>query len=500
MSSTESATGTAAVAAGGPAGWTPRRVLSAAVMILIIEAGTLGYTLVSTALPQITAHYQTTQGGWLITAYLLAGAVCCPLVGKLADIHGKRRLLVACLAVGFVGAVVSALAPTFGVLIIGRVLQGVVIATLFLGYSLMRDVYPTRILALATAVSMTGVGVFSVGTPFLVGWILDTFTFRGVFAFDALWIIVLMPLLVLSTPETAVRNRSRVDLAGAASLGIGLALVLVAVSFGSTWGWASFATIGCLVVGLALLGGFVARSLSFPEPIVDLRIFASRGILLAAVTASAAYSAGVLMNVMLALISQTPREYGGDYGLGLSAFTYAFLFAPLALTMVIFGVIAGKLINRVGAAAIMSVGLVTSVVAALVLAYAHDTFGQLLVVGILVGIAQGLSFASVPALVIAGAPRDEQASIAAMTQVSYSGMSAVFPVVLFVILAGYITQATPAGVIYQSAAFTAGSIFTAVMVAVALLLALTVLRVRRDQGMIHEEELAALTPSLESTR
>jgi F0F1-type ATP synthase assembly protein I len=117
-----------------------------------------------------------------------------------------------------------------------------------------------------------------------------------------------------------------------------------------------------------------------------------------------------------------------------------------------------------------------------------------------VGSAQGLSFASVPALVIAGAPRDEQASIAAMTQVSYSGMSAVFPVVLFVILAGYVTQATPAGVIYQSAAFTAGSIFTAVMVAVALLLALTVLRVRRDQGMIHEEELAALTPSLESTR
>jgi MFS family permease len=484
---------------GTDGGWTPRLAFSAIVMILIIEGTTLGYTLVATALPQITQHYQTTQGGWLITAYVLAGAVCSPLVGKLADIHGKRRILLGCLAVSLVGAVVSAIAPVFWVLIIGRALQGLVITTLFLSYSLMRDVYPSRILPLATAVSMTGVGLFTIGTPFLIGAVLDSFGFRGLFAFDALWLVLLLPLLWISTPESAVRNRSRVDWGGAAALGIGLGVILVGVSFGSKWGWASFTTIGSFVVGLVLLAVFVLRSLRFPEPIVDLRIFTSRGILLAAVTAGAAYSCSGMFAAMSALVAQTPREYGGDYGLGLTAFQFGYLTAPLAVAMVLCGFLAGKLINRVGAASIMIAGLIGSVASGVVLAYAHDTFGQVMIAALLNGAAQGLSYAAIPALVIAGSPRDEQGSIAGMVQVSYSGIAAIFPVVLFVILGGYVTQASASGVLYQSAAFTAGGLFSAAVAAVAVLLGLTVLRVRREQGMIREEQVRAEMTRQEAT-
>jgi len=476
-------------------GWTLQRALSTFAMVMIIEATALGFTIVSIALPQITQHFQTAQGGWLITGFVLAGAVLCPLVGKLADVYGKRRLMVVCLLVGFVGAVLATVAPTFGILILARLLQGAVLPTMFLSYSLMRDVFPVRILPLATAISMTGMGVFSVIMPFVVGRLLDGLGFRALFAFDIVWIAVLTPVLILTTPESSVRNRTKIDFLGGGLLGIGLGVLLLGVSMGSTWGWGSPATLGSIAAGVAMLVAFVLRALNYSAPIVDLRLFASRAVLLAAVTAAATYSMTGVYSSMAAIIAQTPREVGGDYGLGLSAFQFGLLAAPQALLMVLGGVVVGKLINRIGAANLMYLGLSLLIVAGLLIGFNHGSWPALMTAGMVMGLGTGLSYGAVPALVISATTAKNQASIASMVQVTYSSFSSITPVVLFMILGSYVTFASDGFVVYSSAAFETGGLYMVGVLVVLLLLGATVLRRHREDTMLREP----VAPAAEQT-
>ena len=467
MNSSAPATGT---------GWSPKIVVSTIVMVLILEAMALGYTIVTTALPAITTEFRTTQGGWLLTAYILAGAVASPLCGKLADIHGKRKVMLWVLGVGLVGAVLSTWSPTFGVLLIGRALQGTIIATLFLTYSLMRDVYPAKVLPMAASISTTGIGLFSIGMPFLVGILLDTWGWRALFAFDVAWMVVLFPLLMLTTPESPVRVRSKVDYLGGLLLGLGLALVLAAVSLLRTVG--SLALV-MLVVGVLLLAAFVRVSMRRKEPLVDLRVFGRKPVLLAAVCAAAAYSASGVFASVSPLISMTPRAAGGDYGLGLTAFGYAAVSGPQAVLTVLGGVVLGLAIARVGGRRLMVLGLALMGLGGLAAAFWHDSVLQLGAAALLVGLGTGLAYGSIPNLVVAATPVEKQGSIAGMVQVFQSGFASSAPVILFAILAAH-ARPTPDGssFVYSAAAMTQGLWFMVGICVVGVLLASTVLRSR----------------------
>jgi MFS family permease len=262
----------------GEGGWTPRLVFSFLTMAAIVELVTINFSMIGTALPVIAAHFQTTQGAWLISAFLLAGAVLCPLFGKLADLYGKRRLLIIALAGGAIGAVLSAVAPTYGALIAGRVLQGMLLPSIFLTYSLMRDVYPPRILAMAASVSIAGVGLVYIPSPFLTGWLIDTWGFRSVFAFYIICSLALLVAVLITTDESPVRAASRLDILGALLLGGGLAGVLVGVSVGPAWGWATVETLAFLVVGCVLLAAWWLHALRTRDPLIDLRIFRRRAV------------------------------------------------------------------------------------------------------------------------------------------------------------------------------------------------------------------------------
>jgi MFS family permease len=158
-------------------GWTPRWVLSMFALVMVFEAVQIGYSMISVALPSIVTHFHTDQGGWLLTSYLLSGAVASVLLGKCADLYGKRRVLMLTLLTSSVGAILCAIAPTFEIMIVGRVLQGVIVACLALSYSLIRDVFPRRLAPFVVSVSFTGMGLLSIVNPVLVGWLLTSYGF-----------------------------------------------------------------------------------------------------------------------------------------------------------------------------------------------------------------------------------------------------------------------------------------------------------------------------------
>ena len=96
------------------------------------------------ALGPLREHYGATESelGWVMVAFLLANAVATPLAGRLGDVFGRRRVLLICLATFAVGCVVSALAPTMGVIIVGRVIQGAGASIVPLCLGIMREVLP----------------------------------------------------------------------------------------------------------------------------------------------------------------------------------------------------------------------------------------------------------------------------------------------------------------------------------------------------------------------
>lgn len=175
--------------------WTPRLIFSLASIVLLLEMLAVSYMMISIALPQIVTHYGTTQGAWLLTSFLLVGAITCPLIGKLADTHGKRKLLLTAVGLSALGSLISAIAPTYAVLIAGRALTGLLVPCLFLSYSLIRDVFPARTVALAVSIATSGMGLIAIPAPFFTGWLIDNFGFRSIFWFFVAGLVILSVLI-----------------------------------------------------------------------------------------------------------------------------------------------------------------------------------------------------------------------------------------------------------------------------------------------------------------
>jgi len=468
----------------GGQGWTPRLVWSTVFLAMVLEALALGASMVAIGLPSILKEFPTTQGGWLTTVYFLAGAVCAPLLGTAADLYGKRRVLLLTMLVSGAGAVVCALAPSFAVMVVGRTLQGPILATLSLIPSLIRDVYPPRQAAFAASITITGMGALSLFSPLLIGWLIEAVGFRGMFWFDAVWTFALCAAIRLTTPESTLRRTARPDVVGATLLAAGVLGVLLYVSWGNSWGWGAGTGVTLLVAGLVLLALFFWRARRTPEPIVNLSLFRRKQLLYVSVAGATAYAVSASVFQIIPMMAMTPRVAGQTYGLGLTTLGYASLETPKALATVACGLLVGFLAARGrNPRLFMTLGLGAWAIGTTLLAFRNDTFGELVVCALIVGVGGGLTTASVPGLVMRATPVGDQGSTAGTVQLTQTGFSAVLPVVMFAVLAPYATLMPGGGVVYAEEGFREWLLISTALAVGVLLIVVTLLRERRDEAV-----------------
>lgn len=319
----------------------PRRVLIA--LGVTIGSFTTLQSLLVPVLPLMQKDLGTTTSGitWALTAWLIAAAVSTPLLGRVGDIVGKRRVLLLSIGAVALGSVLAALAPNLGVLILARVIQGLGGAIFPLSYGLVRDTLPHARVAggigVLSALMAVGSGIGTVlAGPLstLVGW-------RGLFIIPLAGAVVGAVLVVTGVPDRGVRASGRVNVPAALLLSGWLVALLLPLSSGAAWGWASPLTIGLFVLAAVLLAGWILVELRSVEPLVDMRMMRLPGVWntnLAAILLGAAMF-GVW--AYFARFVQEPVSTG--YGLGLDITGAGLVMLPMLVLMGIAGFFTGRL-------------------------------------------------------------------------------------------------------------------------------------------------------------
>ncbi|MFF1416280.1 MFS transporter [Streptomyces sp. NPDC058280] len=359
-------------------------------------------------LPQIL-HTTSSNATWVITTTLLVAAVCVPVVGRLGDLIGKRRMLLACSVPLIAGSVVCALSSSVVPMIIGRGLQGMGMGMVPLGIALLRDVVPAQKLSSSIALVSASMGIGGgLGLP-IAAAVAQYANWRVLFwgsAVLATMIAVLIWFLIPSVPASA--KGQRFDAPGALGLGAGLVCLLLAVSKGADWGWGSGTTLGLFTAAVVLLAGWGAWELRTADPLVDLRTTARPRVLLTNVASIFVGFAMYASMLVMPQLLQFPEATG--YGLGQSILASGLWMAPGGVMMMIVSPFGGKLTNAYGPKfTLLSGVLVIAAGYGLSLALMGSAWGIMLAI-MVINSGVGLAYGSMPALIMSSVPLSETAA------------------------------------------------------------------------------------------
>jgi MFS family permease len=388
----------------------PRPFLVIGVLASCGLAVSLMQTLVVPLLPQFPQLLSASPAtvAWLVTATLVSAAVCAPVMGRLGDMYGKRRILLAGLAIVTVGSVLGAVAPGIGVLIAARALQGIAMGVIALGISVMRDVLPPDRVGSGIALMSSSLGIGgAIGLP-ITGLVAQHASWRWLFAGAAVLGAVQFVLVLLVVRESRLRSGGRFDVLGAVGLSGALVCLLLAISKGNEWGWGSPLVIGLLVASAVLFGVWTAWELRVRSPLVDLRVSARPTVLwtnVASIMVGFGMFAGFLVTTQ---ILQAPRETGYGFGMSLVAAGVALL--PIGAAMTIFSPVSARVSKRRGARTSLVLGAVVLALGNVLMAMLPASIPLVVAASTTTAIGAALAYSAIPLLIMDGVPEGETAA------------------------------------------------------------------------------------------
>lgn len=384
-------------------------------------------------LPQLLSTTPS-NATWVLTSTLLSGAVATPIMGRLGDLYGKRRMLLASLTVMMTGSLISGFTSALLPMIVGRTLQGFAMGVVPLGIGLMRDMLPRERLISAMALMSSSIGIGGGLAPpaaALVAQHTDWHVlFFGATGIGALSIV----LILLAVPESPARAEGSFDLLGSLGLSAGLCLLLLPITKGGEWGWSSGTTLGMFGASLVVFVLWGLLELRVAAPLVDLRTTARREVLLTNLASIVVGVALYVISLVLPQLLQLPVATG--YGLGQSMIVASLCLAPMGLTMMLTTPVYARLSARYGPKVTLVIGL-------LVIAIGYGgglglmgAAWQTVVTSVVVGAGLGLAYSSMPALIVGAVPATETGAANGLNTLMRSIGTSVSSAVVGTVLAG----------------------------------------------------------------
>ena len=444
---TPQAAGAAQAAGTGPPG---------PVLVGVLALGGLAFSLlqsmVAPALPAISHDLRASpaSAGWIVTSYLIAAAIATPIAGRIGDQQGRRRVLIAVLALLATGCVIASLADSLAVLVIGRAMQGAAGAVFPLAFGILRDRLPAERVAAAVGLLSAMLGVGGGFGILLAGPIVTSLSWHWLFWLPLLVTVAALVAAIALVPESSRQPAGGVSVPGALTLAGWLVCLLLPISNAAIWGWTAPLTVALLAAAVVLAAAWVLAELRSHRPLVDLRLLRLRPVWAADLSALA-FGFGMFGSFLLVpALLEAPVATG--YGYGLSVTRAGLFLLPGSLMMLLFGPVSGVMTRRLGPRAPILAGGLICCAAFCLPALAHEQLWEILACATGSGIGLGLAYAALPNAVIAHVPPAHTGAATGVNTLARSIGSSIGAAAVAAVLA---VRLLPGG-FPQDSGFTAG--------------------------------------------
>jgi MFS family permease len=372
---------------------------------------------------------------WAVTANLLAAAAATPLIGRLADLYSKKRVLLTVLAVVLVGSVLAATTSSLALLIVGRVLQAASYALYPVGVAILREELPEDRMVSAMSV-LSGTLGFGGGTGLVVVGLLVNHgaDYHRVFWLTTAFTVVVIAIVIRVVPARPRSATGSIDWLGAVGLAAGLSAVLLAITQGHTWGWASPRTLVCALGGILIMVGWWLWERRAEQPLVSTAMLRRRPILLTNL-ATVFVGMGLYFAFLgLTQFVQIPREAAG-YGFGATVLQASVIYLlPGAITGFLVALVSGRFIDRFGARPVLVVAAAAGITGFLFIALVHSAPWQVITASILANAYISLGYGALPALVVSEVTAGETGVATGMNAIARTLGSSVAAALVAVLL------------------------------------------------------------------
>ncbi len=359
--------------------------------------GCIDLTIVNTALPAIQHSLNASVDAlqWVINILLLTLSAVMVVLGRLADLHGRRKMLYMGMALFAISSLVAGLAPSITWLLVGRSLQGIAVAILYaMPVAMIPSLFPLKQQGKATGI-LIGANGFGLAFGLVAGGlILSVLSWRWIFLINPPLILLSFLFCMTTIPESKTNDLNRqIDWLGLILLIIALPLLVLAIIQGSEWGWLSFKTLG--TAGIAIIGliVFYLHEQRHPSPIIQFHFFSHR-----------LFGVGMISNVMLAAFYAVTFFLVPLYMsnvLHQSEAVIGLTMLPGMLLVAILSPVVGMIVDKVGAPTVLLIGLALLIVCAGLQVTFSSTTPLWFVVLAMIFLGLGWGFLLGPALVLA---------------------------------------------------------------------------------------------------
>ncbi|HET8848025.1 MAG TPA: MFS transporter [Nitrososphaeraceae archaeon] len=352
--------------------WTTLAILSSIATISMYTE-----TMLLPALPQLIDEFDLSYNtsSWILSAYLVAGAVMTPVSGKLSDIYGKKKIMIILILIYTIGLIISPLSSNFFMLLMSRILQGIGISVFPVTFGLVREHFPREKLALSQGVISSMFAGGSVLGLAIGGTIVQYYSWRLTF-FSIIPIAICLIFIIMRfipTEKKVIDNskiknhesNERFDLRGSILLGVSIITFLLFITFLKTdsldenYILLNFIKIPltsliCLIFFVSSFIAFLSFERKTKFPLISSRLFLDRRILASNIILLIVGMSMFTIFQTLPILAQSPYPVGFNN----NPLQMSIVQLPFALVLLILGPLAGFMISRIGQTTPLLIGTI----------------------------------------------------------------------------------------------------------------------------------------------
>ncbi|MEM0160756.1 MAG: MFS transporter [Thermoplasmata archaeon] len=454
-------------------------------------------TMIMPAIPILEHFFHTNYDSlsWIITAYIISGTISAAIFGRLADIYGKKKILVILALVYAIAISFGGFATSLDELIAVRAVQGLGMGMFPVAFALLNDQVSKENLPLAQGIlSSTFIGGAAIGLV-LGAWITQNYGWQWSYhsAIPVAFGLFIVSAIVLK--DNSVRIDEKIDFTGIIALGIGVITLILGLSEGEYWGWRSLNIILSFAISVISIISFVFVEKNAKSPFISIKLLKIRNVFLSNFTGLFAMAGMFFLFYSFPVILEDPSPAGFN----LSIISAGLIMLPAAIVSMAFAPLSAKITRKKGPKITILIGTTVLFISYLGLYFYRASPLDLLEDATLVGVGLSFIFVGVINILLVSTPRSESGTSTGMNVVFRNIGSAIAPAVSGVFETMYVTNIvfrTPLGNITRS--FPSYQAFSYIYLTGMAFLAISVLFTFLMKNVVYKKPVIEIPIDIES--